>query len=98
MPDRIGIASAPTAERPRPRKAYFGPEIGWCDVPVLFRADLVEPHAGPCIVEEYDTTCVVPPDATAVLDAFGNIRDHAELELLRPERETARKSFDFRAV
>ena len=73
VPDRIGIASAPTAERPRPRKAYFGPEIGWCDVPVLFRADLVEPHAGPCIVEEYDTTCVVPPDATAVLDAFGNI-------------------------
>ena len=73
VPDRIQAAQAPTAERPKPRKAYFGPEIGWRDVPVLFRADLAEPHAGPCIVEEYDTTCVVPPDATAVLDDFGNI-------------------------
>ena len=73
MPDRIQAALAPTAERPQPRKAYFGPEIGWRDVPVLFRADLTEPREGPCIVEEYDTTCVVPPDATAVLDTFGNI-------------------------
>ena len=28
---------------------------------------------GPLIVEEYDATCVVPPDATASLDAGGNI-------------------------
>ena len=28
---------------------------------------------GPCIVEEYDATCVVPPGARAALDAHGNI-------------------------
>ena len=28
---------------------------------------------GPLIIEEYDSTCVVPPDAAARLDANGNI-------------------------
>ena len=40
---------------------------------VLNRADLAEPRMGPCIVEEYDATCIVPPSATASLDRFGNI-------------------------
>ena len=32
------------------------------------------PHGiGPCIVEEYDATCVVPPGARATLDEHGNI-------------------------
>ena len=37
------------------------------------RADLATPHAGPCIVEEYDSTCVIPPGCTGSLDRFGNI-------------------------
>ena len=40
---------------------------------MICRADLALPHEGPCIVEEYDTTCVIPPDATASLDDRGNI-------------------------
>ena len=28
---------------------------------------------GPCIVEEYDATCVVPPGARVALDAHGNM-------------------------
>ena len=28
---------------------------------------------GPCIVEEYDATCVIPPGAKASLDGRGNI-------------------------
>jgi len=28
---------------------------------------------GPLIIEEYDSTCVIPPDARAELDAGGNI-------------------------
>jgi N-methylhydantoinase A len=56
-----------------PRLAYFGPETGWRETPVLRRADLSTPRAGPCIVEEYDATCVVPPDARAQLDRFGNL-------------------------
>jgi N-methylhydantoinase A len=37
------------------------------------RSDLARPRSGPLIVEEYDATCVVPPGATAELDAGGNI-------------------------
>jgi N-methylhydantoinase A len=55
------------------RRAYFGPEHGWHDTRVVNRADLAEPIAGPCIVEEYDATCVVPPGAAARLDRWGNI-------------------------
>jgi N-methylhydantoinase A len=57
----------------RTRAAYFGPDAGWLDTPVLTRADLATPREGPCIVEEYDATCVVPPGATASLDAIGSI-------------------------
>ena len=55
------------------RQAYFGPDTGWLETPVLQRADLQSPREGPCIVEEYDATCVVPPKARAGLDAYGNI-------------------------
>jgi N-methylhydantoinase A len=58
---------------PAPRRAYFGPQIGWLEAPVLPRSALATPHQGPCIVEEYDATCVVPPGATAALDEYGNI-------------------------
>jgi N-methylhydantoinase A len=55
------------------RHAYFGPARGWCDTAIINRSDLREPRAGPCIIEEYDSTCVVPPGSTANLDPFGNI-------------------------
>jgi N-methylhydantoinase A len=55
------------------RRAYFGPAHGWRDADVVNRADLGEPHPGPCIVEEYDSTCVVPPGSGATLDRYGNI-------------------------
>ena len=56
-----------------PRRAYFGPDAGWLETPVLRRVDLATARQGPCIIEEYDATCVVPPQATAVLDEYGNI-------------------------
>jgi len=40
---------------------------------VLSRADLASARTGPLIVEEYDTTCVVPPGARAERDGAGNI-------------------------
>jgi N-methylhydantoinase A len=55
------------------RQAYFGPHLGWHDTPVLHRSALQTPRPGPCIVEEYDATCVVPPGVQARLDAYGNI-------------------------
>jgi N-methylhydantoinase A len=34
---------------------------------------LTTPREGPCIVEEYDATCVIPPGARASLDRAGSI-------------------------
>jgi N-methylhydantoinase A len=80
IPDTPRAALAADAELPQGvpieeplRRAYFGPAQGWCDANVFNRADLVAPRAGPCIVEEYDSTCIVPPGAEASLDRFGNI-------------------------
>lgn len=48
----------------RDRQVYFGEE-GWVATPVIRRAGLGEqPQGGPLIVEEYDTTIIVPPSAT----------------------------------
>ena len=55
------------------RQAYFGPARGWLEANVVNRSALAVPHPGPCIVEEYDATCVVPPGWTARLDAYRNI-------------------------
>jgi len=63
--------AAPTAQPAR--KAYFGDKHGWLETPVLSRVDLGNGRVGPLIVEEYDSTCVVPPGARAERDATGNI-------------------------
>ena len=79
IPDRPRIPEKVTAERRGPtgalpnRNAYFGPASGWLDTPVIHRADLTEPRSGPCIVEEYDATYLIPPGAKAHLDENGNI-------------------------
>jgi N-methylhydantoinase A len=55
------------------RRAWFGDKHGWMDTPVVSRADLAETKTGPLIIDEYDTTCVVPPGARAERDSAGNI-------------------------
>jgi N-methylhydantoinase A len=56
------------------RRAYFGPALGELDVPVVTRAALLDgERPGPLLVDEYDSTCVVPPGCLARLDAYGNI-------------------------
>jgi N-methylhydantoinase A len=55
------------------RRAYFGPASGWREAEVINRSDLRSQREGPCIVEEYDATCVVPPGWSARLDEYGNI-------------------------
>jgi N-methylhydantoinase A len=55
------------------RRAYFGARSGWLEAEVINRSDLATPREGPCIVEEYDATCLVPPGWTARLDEYGNI-------------------------
>ena len=56
------------------RRCYFGAETGWLDVPVLFRDGLgSESQSGPLIIEEYDTTILVPPRCVVRRDEWGNI-------------------------
>jgi N-methylhydantoinase A len=64
--------------RPSPGKtsrvAYFGRESGSVETPVIARLDLTEQATpGPLIVEEYDTTVVVPPGFSVRRDTLGNI-------------------------
>jgi N-methylhydantoinase A len=57
------------------RRAYFGPEFGAADVAVVGRYDLSDaPTDGPLLIDEYDSTTVVPPHCTARLDKLANIR------------------------
>ena len=72
VPDRLQPIRADAAALPS-RSAYFGPEAGWIETPVLGRADLVAPRSGPVIIEEYDATCIVLPGWEASLDSTGNI-------------------------
>jgi len=72
VPERV-VLSRGEPEPQAPRRAYFGPEHGFLETPVLRRSDLAGARAGPLIVEEYDATCLVPPGARAELDAGGNI-------------------------
>jgi N-methylhydantoinase A len=66
--------ATPQSEVRPPREAYFGANFGKLKTPVIARRDLsATARRGPLIIEEYDATCVVPPDATAALDAHGNI-------------------------
>ena len=75
VPDRIFATKAKggDADPLPPRQVYFGPEAGWRETPILRRRDLETPRQGPCIVEEYDATVIIPPDSKAELDAYGNI-------------------------
>jgi N-methylhydantoinase A len=71
VPERVQSDRA--GEPGSTRQVYFGPERGRLATPILRRGDLATPRIGPCIVEEYDATCVVPPDARAHLDDYGNV-------------------------
>ena len=64
---------------------FDGP--GWVASPVLDRAGLRAGDAfeGPCIVEELDSTVVLPPGTSAVVDAVGNI-----VISLHPDAEVSR--------
>jgi len=56
------------------RLVSFGPDKGLLTTPVISRIDLAESYLnGPVIIEESDSTCVVPPDCLANLDSAGNI-------------------------
>ena len=55
------------------RPIHFSHESGWVETPVVARAALAAPMAGPVVLQSSDTTIIVPPGATAAPDAAGNI-------------------------
>ena len=56
------------------REAYFGESWGTINAPVISRQDLGEEGTtGPLLIDEYDSTIVVPPDYRGYLDSDGNI-------------------------
>lgn len=72
MPERCARGNE-RAARATVRRAYFIGR-GWHETPVVSRASLTgAEHQGPLIVEEYDTTCVIPPGWSVRLDVWNNI-------------------------
>ena len=70
----IGGALYSAGGRSSNRKAYFGRENGLMETAVVSRGDLgIEASPGPIIVEEYDTTIVVPPGCTVRREASWNV-------------------------
>jgi N-methylhydantoinase A len=65
---------APRSTTARQRDAYFGAEAGALSAPVIRRSELRGTTlAGPLIVEDPDSTTVIPPSANAMLGALGEI-------------------------
>ena len=73
MPERFELAAG-SAGAQTSRNVYFGPNRSWADTPVVSRGSLASQSVnGPLIIEEYDSTTVVPPGWTAAVDAASNI-------------------------
>jgi N-methylhydantoinase A len=69
------LGSKPIAPgRPADRPAFFADSAAALQTPVIRRTDLDErPRPGPMIIEEYDSTIVVPPSFAGSRDVFGNV-------------------------
>ncbi len=88
----VGRAEVPdSSDRLRPgaavagesgdRSAWFGPSWGSIDTPVCRREDLGHGERGPLLIDEYDTTIVVPPGMRARVDDRLNVH-------IEPERSS----------
>jgi N-methylhydantoinase A len=67
------IASSDTITRSEPREAFFGPRHGLLTTAVFRRVDIAEVKNGPLIIEEPDTTVVVPPGWAVSRDEYGSL-------------------------
>ena len=73
IPEQLDIPT-PTNTGPSERAVYFGPSHGFMDAPVISRVSLEgNSRPGPLIIEEYDSTTVVPPGWTASIDQWKDV-------------------------
>ena len=73
------LEEAPYGENPKPRshrEVLFDDERTWIETPVFERSEFPRGAAisGPAVIEQLDSTLVVPPWAEAVVDQWGNLR------------------------
>lgn len=70
----IRVDSSALAGQAGSRMVSFDPDTPPRETPVIARSSMdAAPRRGPLIIESYDTTIIVPPDAVATADAIGNI-------------------------
>jgi N-methylhydantoinase A len=73
----LAKAAAPSADlrRKGTRRAYFPEARGYTDTPVYDRYELAAGTSltGPAIVEERESTTVLPPGVTATVDEYANL-------------------------
>jgi N-methylhydantoinase A len=55
------------------RPVYFGRNHGLLDTPIRSRRDISRIETGPIVIEEPDTTVVVPPGWSVAVDAYSNL-------------------------
>jgi N-methylhydantoinase A len=88
-PERGAPAEGRARAVPEQRRVWF-PEAGFVATPVYHR-DLLPADTtlnGPCIIEQMDTTTVVPPQATLRVDAYGYL--HLDVAPSRVQEEATR--------
>ncbi|PKB66921.1 MAG: hypothetical protein BZY81_06145 [SAR202 cluster bacterium Io17-Chloro-G4] len=83
VPDRLEIPTLASQDGQAERPVYFGPSNGWLDTKVVDRSGVAggsngssggsSGASGPLIIEEYDSTTVVPPGWRASVDQWRNI-------------------------
>ena len=74
VPDKINSNNKINQPKNNKRKVYFGKNIGWINTFILDRLSLnKKPQRGPIIIEEYDSTTIVPPNWNVSLDSMNNI-------------------------
>ena len=74
VPDRIRLQSQRPTSDAKDRKVFFGSQLGWVESPVIDRPALNRNSSkGPLVIEEYDSTTIVPPGWSAWLDDLKNI-------------------------
>lgn len=73
FPKSFKPIGSPLLNQSSSRLAYFGSHYGQLDTPVIRRSDLLKTTKGPVLVDEYDSTIVVPPSMSVCQDNQGNL-------------------------